>query len=196
MRDFLSRHLFSPLQGMTAGAWASLLARNRFAVAPTFWPRAAFQSAIVPFNSALARLEDTRHGRAVAAISEERLCRMKMANGMPRQAIAAVLETAGIRPQDIHLVAVAQKSLAFQPEPTPWDGWFEETPEQENGLFYRASSTLAPVAGRIPLAWQAHHTLKGFFARDRYILPEQIARVDAEGIQLNVTRDALIKRPH
>lgn len=108
-----------------------------------------------------------RDGRAVAAISEERLCRMKMANGMPRQAIAAVLETAGIRPHEINLVAVAQKGLAFQPEPTPWDGWFEETPEQENGLFYRASSTLAPVAGRIPLAWQAHHTLKGFFARDR-----------------------------
>lgn len=35
---------------------------------------------------------------------------------------------------------------------------------------------------------------KGLFAHDRYILPEQIARLDAEGIQLNVTRDALIKR--
>jgi hypothetical protein len=41
-----------------------------------------------------------------------------------------------------------------------------------------------------------HLDAKGFFARDRYILPEQIARVDAEGIQLNVTRDALIKRPN
>ena len=41
-----------------------------------------------------------------------------------------------------------------------------------------------------------HLDAKGIFARDRYILPEQIARVDAEGIQLNVTRDALIKRPN
>lgn len=41
-----------------------------------------------------------------------------------------------------------------------------------------------------------HLDAKGIFARDRYILPEQIARVDAEGIQLNVTKDALIKRPN
>lgn len=41
-----------------------------------------------------------------------------------------------------------------------------------------------------------HLDAKGVFAHDRYILPEQIARVDADGIQLNVTRDALIKRPN
>lgn len=41
-----------------------------------------------------------------------------------------------------------------------------------------------------------HLDARGLFARDRYILPEQIARVDADGIQLNVTRDALIKRPN
>jgi hypothetical protein len=36
----------------------------------------------------------------------------------------------------------------------------------------------------------------GLFASDRYILPEQIARMTADGIQLNVTIDALIKRPN
>ena len=41
-----------------------------------------------------------------------------------------------------------------------------------------------------------HLDAKGIFAHDRYILPEQIARVDSEGIQLNVTKDALIKRPN
>jgi hypothetical protein len=41
-----------------------------------------------------------------------------------------------------------------------------------------------------------HLDARGLFAHDRYILPEQIARVDADGIQLNVTRDALIKRPN
>lgn len=41
-----------------------------------------------------------------------------------------------------------------------------------------------------------HLDAKGMFAHDRYILPEQIARVDGEGIQLNVTKDALIKRPN
>ena len=40
-----------------------------------------------------------------------------------------------------------------------------------------------------------HLDAKGFFAKDRYILPEQISRLVAGGIQLNVTRDALIKLP-
>ncbi|QDV37530.1 sulfotransferase family protein [Tautonia plasticadhaerens] len=71
MRDFLSRHLFSPLQGMTAGAWATTLRQNRLAVGPPYWPRAAFQSAVVPFNSAIARLENAVHGRAVEATRVE-----------------------------------------------------------------------------------------------------------------------------
>lgn len=71
MRDFLSRHLFSPLQGMTAGTWATALRRNRFAIDPPYCPRAAFQSAIVPLNSALTRMEDAVHGRAVEATRVE-----------------------------------------------------------------------------------------------------------------------------
>lgn len=71
MRDFLSRHLFSPLQGMTAGTWASILRQNRLAIDPPYWPRAAFQSAIVPFNSAFARLEEAVYGRAIEATPVE-----------------------------------------------------------------------------------------------------------------------------
>ncbi len=41
-----------------------------------------------------------------------------------------------------------------------------------------------------------HLDASGLFAADRYILPEQIARLLPDGIQLNVTRDALIKRPN
>ena len=41
-----------------------------------------------------------------------------------------------------------------------------------------------------------HLDAKGIFAHDRYILPEQIARMTPDGMQLNVTRDALIKRPN
>jgi hypothetical protein len=41
-----------------------------------------------------------------------------------------------------------------------------------------------------------HLDANGLFAADRYILPEQIARLEPDGIQLNVTRDALIKRPN
>lgn len=41
-----------------------------------------------------------------------------------------------------------------------------------------------------------HIDADGLFARDRYILPEQIAGVDGRGVMLNVTRDALIRDPN
>ena len=34
----------------------------------------------------------------------------------------------------------------------------------------------------------------GLFAADRYIVPEQIASVSADGLMLNVTKDELLKR--
>ena len=43
-------------------------------------------------------------GQILSAIAEERLCRMKMASGMPRQAIRQVLADAGLSAKDIVLV--------------------------------------------------------------------------------------------
>lgn len=108
-------------------------------------------------------------GRIVAAISEERLCRMKMANGIPRQAIAWVLDAAGVSAAEIDGVAVAQRALRFQPEPLPWAGWFQDQDREpaEKRLFDQLSSTLAPIAGRTPLAWRVHHKLKALLSRER-----------------------------
>jgi hypothetical protein len=53
-----------------------------------------------------------------------------------------------------------------------------------------------PLRNQLLRDGYVHLDAHGWFARDRYILPEQIARLDTDGIQLNVTRDALIKRPH
>lgn len=106
-------------------------------------------------------------GRIVSAISEERLCRMKMANGMPREAISMVLEEADVAPEDVDVVAVSQRALRFVPEPTPWSGWFQDDKTTKERGFYRLSSTLAPIVGSIPVAWQAHHALKQFMTRNR-----------------------------
>ena len=35
----------------------------------------------------------------------------------------------------------------------------------------------------------------GLFAADRYVMPEQISRVDADAVTLTVSKDELIKRP-
>jgi hypothetical protein len=53
-----------------------------------------------------------------------------------------------------------------------------------------------PLRSQLLRDGYVHLDAKGLFAKDRYILPEQIARMDADGIQLNVTKDALIKRPN
>lgn len=110
-----------------------------------------------------------RDGEVVSIISEERLNRWKMSTGMPRQAITLVMEEAGITPGDIDLVAVGQNALAFEPEPQQWPGWFQEKNGSgpKHSLFYSASAALAPLVGRMPLAWDAHHRLKSFLARSR-----------------------------
>lgn len=105
--------------------------------------------------------------RIVAAIAEERLCRMKLASGVPRQAIADVLALAGISAREIDRVAVAQRVCVFEPEPIPWSGWFNGQEALKTYSFDRLSSTLAPTVGRIPLAWKVHHELKRWLSRER-----------------------------
>lgn len=53
-----------------------------------------------------------------------------------------------------------------------------------------------PLRSQLLRDGYVHLDANGLFASDRYILPEQIARMTADGIQLNVTLDALIKRPN
>lgn len=71
--------------------------------------------------SGAAVLED---GRVLAATSEERHVRMKMARGFPARSIAEVLRLSGTRPNEIEAVAVAGLSEFFVPVATEWNGWF------------------------------------------------------------------------
>lgn len=106
--------------------------------------------------------------KIVSAIAEERLCRKKMATGMPRQAISLVLEEAGLTPDDIDCVAVAQFAhQGFHPEPMAWKGWFEDRPDSQKLAFDNLSSKLAPLVGNFPVSWQAHHVAKRFLSRGR-----------------------------
>lgn len=64
-KDFIARHVFHPLEGMTLGDWWSLLRRHRFGIAPRYWPRAVVQTALGASNSIVARLERRRFGRRI-----------------------------------------------------------------------------------------------------------------------------------
>jgi omega-hydroxy-beta-dihydromenaquinone-9 sulfotransferase len=66
-KDFIARHVFHPLQGMTLGDWWALLRRHRFAVDLRHLPRALVQTALGAANSAGARLERLRFGRRIDA---------------------------------------------------------------------------------------------------------------------------------
>lgn len=113
--------------------------------------------------SAAAILQD---GHILSAIAEERLCRMKLASGIPRAAISLVMAEAGVKAADIDQVAVAQRVSVFEPEPIPWKGWFDDAELKTRG-FDRLSGTLAPLAGRYRLAWKAHHQFKRWRSRER-----------------------------
>jgi len=67
LKDFIARHVFHPLEGMTLGDWFSLLRRHRFAIDPPHWPRALVQTAVTLSNSANARIEGGRFGRRIEA---------------------------------------------------------------------------------------------------------------------------------
>jgi carbamoyltransferase len=131
--------------------------------------------------SAAAVMQD---GRILAAIAEERLCRMKLASGTPRAAIAQVMAEAGVTAADIDQVAVAQRVSVFEPEPIPWKGWFDDA-ELKTRRFDRLSGALAPLAGRFPLAWKAHHQLKRWRSRERVQQIPALLR-EAYGIQAPV----------
>jgi carbamoyltransferase len=116
--------------------------------------------------SSAAVLKD---GEILSAIAEERLCRMKMASGMPRQAIRQVMADSDVSANAIDVVAVAQKVSVFEPEPIPWNGWFDGKHAGKPRPFENISAALAPVAGYIPFAQKAHHQLKDLLSRKRLL---------------------------
>lgn len=67
MRDLISRHLFSPLQGMTFRVWRPLVGPRGRAVDAPYWPRAAFQTALSISNQATAAREEARFGARIDA---------------------------------------------------------------------------------------------------------------------------------
>src|SRR5690242_7346190 len=66
LRVVLVNSFFTSLYGMTLGEYLRLLSSHRFAVAPAYWPRAAFMAAMGVLNSVLYRYEDRAYGQEVA----------------------------------------------------------------------------------------------------------------------------------
>jgi carbamoyltransferase len=106
-------------------------------------------------------------GRILSAVAEERLCRIKLASGVPRQAIEVALQLAGVGPADVEAIAVGQEACTWEPDPIPWSGWFRDQEQLKTFRFDNLSASLAPLLGRYPWAWKAHHALKRLRSRER-----------------------------
>jgi omega-hydroxy-beta-dihydromenaquinone-9 sulfotransferase len=68
LRVFLANWLFTSLYGLTLGEYVRLLRRHRFAVAPPYWPRAAFMAGMGALNSIVGSYEHRVHGPEVARV--------------------------------------------------------------------------------------------------------------------------------
>lgn len=104
-------------------------------------------------TSSAAIIED---GRILAAIAEERLVRIKLARGFPKQSIRAVLELTDTRPEDVAGVGVAQIRMELREEVASWPGWFEARGEDRDvhSAFFSIASRFGSLAPRVPaLKW-------------------------------------------
>jgi omega-hydroxy-beta-dihydromenaquinone-9 sulfotransferase len=64
-RIFLVNWLFTSLYGMTLGEYLGLLRKHHFAVAPAYWPRAAFMAGMGILNSIFKQYENRAYGQEV-----------------------------------------------------------------------------------------------------------------------------------
>src|SRR4051794_2688343 len=67
LRVFFANWFFTSLYGMTLGEYMRLLRKHRFAVAPAYWPRAAFMTGMGALNSIVSRYENRIYGPEVAS---------------------------------------------------------------------------------------------------------------------------------
>ena len=77
-----------------------------------------------------------RDGEILAVVSEERLSRLKMAFGFPRESIAEVMRIADVTPDQIDLVAEATQNNHFYNDVRPFTGWLQD--ESDEGFVRNA----------------------------------------------------------
>jgi carbamoyltransferase len=89
-------------------------------------------------------------GRIMAAVNEERLCRMKMAMGFPHQSLREVLRLGAVSVPSLDAVLVGGTHEIFIPGLAAFDGWFQYSPRGVGGIFKRMAARFSGVGGAIP----------------------------------------------
>jgi len=89
-------------------------------------------------------------GVILAADNDERLSRLKMAYGFPRQSIAAVLRLAGVKPGEIDRVACATVNNHFYDGLRPFNGWFSRDKGFVRNAVFESAGALSYLVDIIP----------------------------------------------
>jgi carbamoyltransferase len=118
------------------------------------------------FISGAAIVED---GRLISAVNEERLARQKMVIGFPRKSIGAVLNIAGLGPDDVDCVAIASEWGHFLDDYVDFsDGVFGVDEGVVRNLFFSVGSRLSGLRSKVPLLEKLYYDLrKPAFAKRR-----------------------------
>jgi carbamoyltransferase len=96
-------------------------------------------------------------GRIVAAVNEERLCRLKMAMGFPHQSVREVLRLAGLGMGEVDAVLVGGTREIFIPGLSAFDGWFQYSPQGLGGRLKRLAGRFSGIAGAMPVLDHAYY---------------------------------------
>ncbi|GMU22228.1 MAG: carbamoyltransferase [Phycisphaerae bacterium] len=91
-----------------------------------------------------------RDGVVLAATNDERLSRLKMAYGFPRQSIPEVMRMAGVSPSEIDLVASASRNNHLYNGLRPFDGWFTKDKGFVRNAVFETAGRFSYLVDRIP----------------------------------------------
>jgi carbamoyltransferase len=106
-------------------------------------------------------------GNVLAAVSEERFNRQKMAIGFPRQSIAEVLRIACVEIKDVDHVAVATNAMFWRPEANKLDDYFRKSKGMDRDLFLSSGSFFAKLTNGNQFSRKVYHELKALLTRRR-----------------------------
>jgi len=113
-------------------------------------------------------------GQIIAAVNEERLCRMKMAMGFPHQSLRAVLQLGGVSVDQLDAILVGGTREIFIPGLSSFDGWFQHAPRGAGGVLKRLAARFSGLGGSIPALERVYYAaLEPSFANRR----RQIRRI-------------------
>lgn len=107
-------------------------------------------------DSGAAIVED---GHILAAVNEERLCRMKLVKGFPRLAIREALRLAHLDVDELDAVLVSTKNNIFADEHQPFTGWFEASTNGLGTYIKQSAHVIAYYNDQLPFLETGYYTL-------------------------------------